>query len=146
MICSKTKHHTELDKLKTIFLDKGYPEDVISSYTGKLASFSGVQMFGPQMGPVYLKLPWIGNTPLRFESQIKHFSHKIFLCCQSSFFIQYWKAHPSTQKEPIPTAEKSSFVYEFTCRDSGYVGRTTKRLGDRIKQHIPSNIRRKTVT
>ena len=33
MICSKSKPHAELEKLKTIFLDNGYPEDVILSYT-----------------------------------------------------------------------------------------------------------------
>ena len=33
---------------------------------------------------------------------------------------------------------------EFTWKcDSGYVGRTTQRLRDRIKQHVPSNIRKK---
>ena len=72
MICSKSKLHAELEKLKTIFLDNGYPEDVILSYTKeKIASFSAVQKFGPQKCPVYLKLPWIGNTSLRFESQIR---------------------------------------------------------------------------
>ena len=41
--------------------------------------------------------------------------------------------------------EKSSAVYVFTCQcDSGYVGRATQRLEDRIKQHVPSNIRNKT--
>ena len=45
----------------------------------------------------------------------------------------------------VPTKQKSSVIYEFTCQcDSGYVGRTTQRLGDRIKQHVPSNIRNKT--
>ena len=34
-------------------------------------SFSAAQKFGPQKLPVYLKLPWIGNTSLRFESQIR---------------------------------------------------------------------------
>ena len=41
--------------------------------------------------------------------------------------------------------KKGSVVYEFTRQcDSGYVGCTTQRLGDRIKQHVPSNIRNKT--
>ena len=41
--------------------------------------------------------------------------------------------------------KKFSVVYEFTCQcDSGYVGRTTQRLEDIIKQHVPSNIRNKT--
>ena len=39
MICSKSKLHAELEKLKTIFLDNSYPEDVILSYTKeKIAS------------------------------------------------------------------------------------------------------------
>ena len=85
MICSKYKLHAELEKLKTIFLDNGYPEDDILSYTKeKIASFSAIQKF---FG--YSKVPSL------FE-------------------------------------------------DSGYVGRTTQRLGDRIKHHIPSNIRNKT--
>ena len=29
----KIKHHTELDKLKKIFVENGYPKDVILSYT-----------------------------------------------------------------------------------------------------------------
>ena len=43
------------------------------------------------------------------------------------------KALPSIQKDFVPTSEKISVVYEFTCHcDSGYVGRTTQRLEDRI--------------
>ena len=41
--------------------------------------------------------------------------------------------------------KKSSVIYEFKCQcDSGYVGRTTQRLEDRIKQHVPSSIRNKS--
>ena len=48
-------------------------------------------------------------------------------------------------KMALKKANKSSVIYEFTCQcDSGYVGRTTQRLGNRIKQHVPSNIRNKT--
>ena len=66
----------------------------------------------------------------------------MFLCC-----IAYSsrKALPSIQKDCVPTNQKSYVIYEFPCQcDSGYVGRTTQRLGDRIKQHVPSNIRNKT--
>ncbi len=32
-------------------------------------------------------------------------------------------------------------IYEFSCRcDATYAGRTSKRLGDSIKQHVPTNI------
>ena len=55
------------------------------------------------------------------------------------------KALPSIQKDCVPATQKSSVIYEFTCQcDSGYVGRTTQRLEDRIKQHVPSSIRKKS--
>ena len=72
MICSKSKLDSELEKLTKIFLENGYPEDVISVYIKeKIGNFSADIKFGPQKCPVYLKLPWISNSSLRFESQIK---------------------------------------------------------------------------
>ena len=42
---------------------------------------------------------------------------------------------------------KSCVVYEFSCRcEVRYVGRTTQRLADRIKQHVPTSIRKKSNT
>ena len=39
----------------------------------------------------------------------------------------------------------TSAIYKFKCEcGSQYVGRTNQRLGDRIKQHVPSVIRNKT--
>ena len=81
MLFHKYKLHAELEKLKTIFLDNGYQGDIILSYNKeKIASFSAVLKFGLQKCPVYLKLPWIGNTSLRFESQIRQ---AITKCLQS---------------------------------------------------------------
>ena len=52
---------------------------------------------------------------------------------------------PSIQKDCVPTHQKSLVVYEFSCRcEARYVGRTTQRLEDRIKQHVPTSIRKKT--
>ena len=47
----------------------------------------------------------------------------------------------------IPTTQKSCVVYEFSCRcEVRYVGRSTQRLVDRITQHVPTSIRRKSNT
>ena len=144
MICSKSKLHVALKKL----LNNGYPEDVIVSYTKeKIASFSPVQKFGPQKCPVYLKLSWIGNTSLRFKSQIRQAISRCFFAVNPRVIYSTRRALPSIQKDCVPTNQKSSVIYEFTCQcDSGYVGRTTQRLGDMIKQHVPSNIRNKTAS
>ena len=126
MICSKSKLDSELTK---IFLENGYPEDVISVYIKeKIGNFSADIKFSPQKCPVYLKLPWIGNSSLRFESQIKQAIKNCFFEVNPRVVYSTKKTLPSIQKE---------------C-DSGYVGRTTQRLEDRIKQHVLSNIRNKT--
>ena len=91
------------------------------------------------------KLPWIGNSSLRFESQIKQAITKCFFAVNQRVVYSTKKALPSIQKDCVHATQKSSVVCEFTCQcDSGFVGRTTQRLEDRIKQHVPSNIRNKT--
>ena len=45
---------------------------------------------------------------------------------------------PVARKDVLPAIQKSSVIYEYKChRDSRYVGRTSQRLQDRIKQHVP---------
>ena len=53
----------------------------------------------------------------------------------------------STKKDCVPTTQTSCVAYEFLCRcEARYVGRTTQRLADRIKQHIPTSIRKTSTT
>ena len=45
-------------------------------------------------------------------------------------------------KDVLPALQKSNVIYQFSCHcDSRYVGRTSQRLQDRIKQHVPKSIR-----
>ena len=54
---------------------------------------------------------------------------------------------PSAKTDCVPTIQKSCVVYEFSYRcKARYVGRTTQRLADRIKQHVPTSIRKKSNT
>ena len=54
---------------------------------------------------------------------------------------------PSAKKDRVPTTQESCIVYEFLCRcEARYVWRTTQRLVDRITQHVPTSIRKKTNT
>ena len=54
---------------------------------------------------------------------------------------------PSAKRDCIPTTQRSCVVYEFSCQcEARYVGPTTQRLADRIKQHVPASIRKKSNT
>ena len=54
---------------------------------------------------------------------------------------------PSAKKDSVPTTQDSCVVYESSYRcEARYVGRTTQRLADGIKQHVPTSNRRKSDT
>ena len=49
---------------------------------------------------------------------------------------------PVARKDVLPTTHKSSVIYEYKCYcDNRYVGPTSQRLQDRIKQHVPQWLR-----
>ena len=52
---------------------------------------------------------------------------------------------PTVRKDVVPTKQQSMVVYQYVCRcRCRYVGRTSQRLHNRIKQHIPKAIRNQT--
>ena len=49
---------------------------------------------------------------------------------------------PTARKDVLPAIQKSFVIYEYKCHcDSRYIGRTSQRLQDRIKQHVPKWLR-----
>ena len=54
---------------------------------------------------------------------------------------------PSAKKYCVPTTQKSCVGYEFSCRcEAWYIGYTTQRLADRIKQYVSTSTRKKSNT
>ena len=55
------------------------------------------------------------------------------------------KIFPTVRKDVEPTKQQTMVVYQYVCPcDCRYVGRTSQRLQDRIKQHIPKATRKQT--
>ena len=78
-ICSKSKLQKELNQIRSILQQNGYPEIVInSSIKNTISRFNLEPKEGPQRCPVYVKLPWIGKIFLKFESQIKSAVQKCY--------------------------------------------------------------------
>ena len=71
MICSKTKLGSELDKIKQLLIENGYPTDVLLSCSNqKLANFAADKTFGPEKWPVHLKFTWMGIVSSKFENLV----------------------------------------------------------------------------
>ena len=146
MICSKAKLGPELDKIKQLLIENGYPADVLlCCINQKLAYFAAEKTFGPEKCPIYLKLPWIGNVSSKFENQIRNVITSCYYAVKSRVVYNTRVMLLSAKKDCVLTTQKSCVVYEFSCRcEARYVGRTTQRLADRIKQYVPTSIREKS--
>ena len=148
MICSKTKLGSELHKIKQLLIENRYPPDaLLSCINQKLANFAAEKSFGPERCPVYLKLAWIGNVSSKFENKIHNAIASCFYALKPRVVYGTRVMLPSTKRDSVPTTQKRCVVHEFLCRcEARYVGRATRILADRIKQHVHTSIRKKSNT
>ena len=92
--------------------------------------------------PVYLRPPWFGYDSTRFEKQVKSAVKQCFSAVEPRVVYSTNELLSATNKYVLPALQKSNVIYQFSCHcDSRYVGRTSQRLQDRIKQHVPKSIR-----
>ena len=108
----------------------------------KMKQFHALPKFGPKKCPVYLRLPWLGSVSTRFEKQVKSAVKQCFSAVEPCVAYSTKELLPATNKDVLPALQKSNVIYQFSCHcDSQYVGHTSQRLQDRIKQHVPKSIR-----
>ena len=145
-ICSPSKSPQEIDFIQSILCSNGYPENLINSrIKRKIEEFKLPPQEEPGKCPVYLKLPWIGNISTKFEKQCKTSVSSCFVAIKLCVVFFTKKMLPTVRKDVVPTKQQSMVVYQYECRcDCRYVGCTSQRLQDRIKQHIPKAIRNQT--
>ena len=107
-----------------------------------MKQFNAQVKFGPEKYPVYPRLPWLGSVSTRFEKQVKSAVKQCFSAVEPRVVYSTNELLPATNKDVLPALQKSNAIYQFSCHsDSRYVGRTSQRLQDRIKQHVPESIR-----
>ena len=138
MICAKNKLKQEIDFIKKILLDNGYPEDIVLKHISKkIAQFSTAKPFGPEKCPVYLRAPWIGSVSQQLEHQAKSAVQNCYGAVSPRLIFSSRCMLPAAKKDVVPANLRSMVIYEYVCHcDSRYVGRTTQRLLERIKQHV----------
>jgi len=142
MICSKGKLDPELDKILSILLQNGYPENLIkSTIKRKLQQLSSNPVHTVKKCPVYLHIPWIGNISTKFEKQLTSAVKRCLFSVEPRVVFTTRQLLPATKKDVLPSHHQNNVIYQFVCHcDSRNVGRTSQRLEERIKQHIPKSI------
>ena len=129
----------ELGALRSIFLRNGYPGHILDRLITR--NVSEVRRFGPKPCPLVIRLPWLGNKTDRMVKRINDAVHLAYFATGVCAAFKTTRAF-SLPKDRLPTPSISNVIYLFECRqcESQYVGKTSQRLGDRIKQHVPRHL------
>ena len=143
MICSKRGLNGEIEWIKKLQLDNGYPKYVINvQIAKKVGQFSTLKRFGREKCPVYLRVPYLGKPFTNLEKEIKTAVESCYGFLSSHLVFTSKRMLPVARKDVLPTNQKSFVIYEYKCHcDSRYVGRTSQRLQGRIKQYVPQWLR-----
>ena len=139
MICTKRRFNGETERIKKILLDNGYPKNVINAKIAKkIAQFSTLEQFGPKKMPGVLEGSWISKLSTSLEKEVKTAVESCYGSVSTRLVFASKRMLPVARKDVLPTTRKSFVIYEYKCPcDSRYVGRTSQRQQDRIKQHVP---------
>ena len=145
-ICSTSTLSEELANIKTIFKNSGYPGYIVErTVKNKLANSAKGVMFGPSRQPVYLCLPYKGIASERITQNLRSAVQSTYGAVQLRTIFRTSQMLPNAYKDTLPKFQKSNIVYMFKCNrcDCEYVGKTSRRLVDRIEEHVPSAIRKR---
>ena len=142
VIRSKSTLQNKLSNIRTILINNGYPEAVISTVIiKKMNQFRRPMQLGPKKFLIYLHLSWLGNVSMRYEMQIKTAVKRCYFAVEPCMVYNTRQLLPAAKKYVLPALHQSNVVYQFLCHcDSRYVGRSSKTLQQRIKQHVPKTI------
>ena len=151
-LCSSYEgFHKEMEVVKSILLDNGYPlsfvEGCINRYLCRLYSNScnstDLLMFGPDKKSVYIGLPYIGICSSKLKRQLERLLSNVAPWTKLSavFTPAYQLSNLCKLKCNLPLLSYSKVVYRINCADCSefYIGKTVRRLGQRIKEHTTCN-------
>jgi len=78
---------------------------------------------------------------MKFEKQIKSAVKRCLISVEPRVVFTTRQLLSAAKKDVLPSHHQNNVIYQFLCHcDSRYVGRTSQRIEEGIKQHIPKSI------
>ena len=142
-ICSPDKLPQELNKITDILKKNVFPERLVER---TIKNFMDVAEKPPKLGPAPcpfpIKLQFVGNSSYTLEKEIKQAAAKCYYSARPRVILSSSPILRHTQKDHIPDMNKSKVVYRFKCYcENSYVGQTSRRLIERVKEHVPKCVK-----
>lgn len=135
-ICSSSEIQAEEQFLTSILLKNGYPLEFIRKHSQQATEKQ--VFFGPEKKKVFVKLPYKGNASEVFARRELRRLLSSYSATKLNLTFSTMRLPIRSPKDPTPMLSQSSIIYKFSCScGSSYVGRTGRRLSDRLVEHVP---------
>ena len=83
-------------------------------------------------------MPWLGAVRTRYRKLATQAMTECFPLVKPLVLFATRPAFSGRVKDVLPTTSRSNIIYQFTCScGHTYIGRTSQRLSERMKQHLP---------
>ena len=113
---------------------------VTSIFFKKIGQFNQSSQHGSKKCLVYLHLPWLGNVSTKFEKQITTATQRCYFAVEIRVVFTTRPLLPAIKKDVLPAHHHNNVIYQFVCHCE-YIGCTSQRLQECIKQHVSRSIR-----
>ena len=139
-ICSEEYIGSELAELKNIFHRNGYPPSIVDRVIHQALAEKDC-VLTVKRKQVYLRLPWLGAVSASFRNRVRQATAKVAPWCEPIIHFGSRRMLTTSNKDILPTVQTSNVIYLFSCDcERSYVGRTSVRLCERARQHIPTSL------
>ena len=139
-ICCDSKIKEEPKVIKEIFINNGYPDEVIDeNFNLTVTKIKNKnKIFAPSKCPVYFRLPWSGPASQSFADKVASSVYRWYNAVKVRPIFYTKRAFSTIHKDVLPILNQSLSIFKFNCRcNSTYIGRTSQCLEVRIRQHVP---------
>jgi hypothetical protein len=138
-ICSKDTIEQELSFLHDMFLKNGYPEKFVKCNMKNRTVQSPLNVVSKKN--VYLRIGYKGKAiSENFSFRIRKAVESTYHAAKLQFVFINRPLLRSVLKDTLPSSTSSYVIYQYLCSQCSvsYIGRTTRRLSQRIKEHCPA--------
>jgi len=136
-ICSDEMLDQEFNTIRAILKSNAYPEHFIDQY--KVTEINNVSVATAERKAVYVNLPFYGDkSSLFIRKSIDELLAKFAPAAKPIIIFKTNCIPVASPKDRLPVAATSSVIYSFRCGcGSTYIGRTSRPLTVRAREHIP---------